>query len=280
MQSFFKSVTSAITNWCMSVESVKIGDLYSKSSPEKCEIEDDAGVLKFTGSGKTDLLVQTPTGFSAIKQVLKTVPYEVHRVKLEDGKFIECADEHILMNTDNEEIFVKDLTTTHKIQTIDGYSNVASIENTERKQEMFDLELTDDGHVFYTNGILSHNTQCAAGFLLWYAMFKRDQTILIASKGQAHAIEIMDRIRFAYEECPDWLKAGCTMYNRHSIAFDNGSRIISQATTEKTGRGYSISCVTGDTLVTLRNKNTGVIQTVPIKTLMDATSSINTIHID
>ena len=84
-------------------------------------------------------------------------------------------------------------------------------------------------------------TQTTSMFLLWYAMFHRDQICLIASKNNAHAIEIMDRIRFAYEELPHWLKAGCKYYNKHNIEFDNGSKIISQSTTEKTGRGYSIS---------------------------------------
>ena len=84
-------------------------------------------------------------------------------------------------------------------------------------------------------------TQTVSMFLLWHAMFTPDQTILIASKSNDHAMEIQDRIKFAYEELPHWLKAGCKFYNRHEIVFDNGSRIISQATTEKTGRGYAIS---------------------------------------
>jgi len=84
-------------------------------------------------------------------------------------------------------------------------------------------------------------TQTISMFLLWYAMFNRDQTILIASKNNGHAMEIMDRVRFAYEELPHWLKAGCKYYNKHNIEFDNGSRIKSEATTEKTGRGLSIS---------------------------------------
>lgn len=84
-------------------------------------------------------------------------------------------------------------------------------------------------------------TQTISMFLLWYAMFVPDQTILIASKNNGHAMEIMDRVRFAYEELPHWLKAGCKYYNKHNIEFDNGSRIKSEATTEKTGRGLSIS---------------------------------------
>ena len=84
-------------------------------------------------------------------------------------------------------------------------------------------------------------TQTISMYLLWYAMFHPDKTIVIASKNNGHAMEIMDRIRFAYEELPHWLKAGCRYYNKHNIEFDNGSRIKSEATTEKTGRGLAIS---------------------------------------
>jgi hypothetical protein len=87
----------------------------------------------------------------------------------------------------------------------------------------------------------SGKTQTISMFLLWFAMFHEDKTIVIASKNDTHAQEILDRIRFAYEELPNWLKAGCKYYNKHRIEFDNGSRIISQATTSKTGRGYAIS---------------------------------------
>ena len=84
-------------------------------------------------------------------------------------------------------------------------------------------------------------TQTISMFLLWYAMFHKDKTVVIASKNNGHAMEIMDRIRFAYEELPHWLKAGCKYYNKHNIEFDNGSRIKSEATTAKTGRGLAIS---------------------------------------
>lgn len=57
----------------------------------------------------------------------------------------------------------------------------------------------------------------------------------------SHATEIMSRIKFSYEELPNWLKPGCKFYNRTSIEFDNGSKIKSEATTEKTGRGGSPS---------------------------------------
>jgi hypothetical protein len=95
-------------------------------------------------------------------------------------------------------------------------------------------------------------TQVISMFLLWTAVFTPDQQILIASKNNAHAVEIMDRIRFAYEELPFWLKPGCVTYNKHTILFDNRSQIRSEATTDKTGRGLSISILYLDELAFVR----------------------------
>ena len=92
----------------------------------------------------------------------------------------------------------------------------------------------------------------AAGYLLWYAMFNPDQTVLIAAHKYSGAQEIMHRIRYAYEMCPDFIRAGVTNYNKGSIEFDNGSRIIAQATTENTGRGLSISLLYADEFAFVR----------------------------
>jgi hypothetical protein len=84
-------------------------------------------------------------------------------------------------------------------------------------------------------------TTCASIYLCWYAMFNPDQTILIAAHKYTGAQEIMQRIRYVYETCPDYIRAGVVSYNKGSIEFENGSRIISQTTTGNTGRGLSIS---------------------------------------
>lgn len=92
----------------------------------------------------------------------------------------------------------------------------------------------------------------AAGFLLWYAMFVSDSTILIAAHKFSGAQEIMQRVRYAYELCPDYIRAGVVSYNKGSIEFDNGSRIVAQATTENTGRGMSISLLYCDEFAFVR----------------------------
>jgi hypothetical protein len=92
----------------------------------------------------------------------------------------------------------------------------------------------------------------AAGYLLWYAMFVADSTILVAAHKYLGAQEIMQRVRYAYENCPDFIRAGVTSYNKGSIDFDNGSRIVAQTTTENTGRGMSISLLYMDEFAFVR----------------------------
>ena len=52
----------------------------------------------------------------------------------------------------------------------------------------------------------------------------------------------MQRIRYAYESIQS-IRAGVVEYNKMSISFDNGSRIVASTTTENTGRGMSFTLV-------------------------------------
>jgi Terminase large subunit, T4likevirus-type, N-terminal len=127
----------------------------------------------------------------------------------------------------------------------------------------------------------SGKSTSAAGYLLWYAMFNPDATVLIAAHKFSGAQEIMQRVRHSYEACPHHIKAGVTSYNKGSIEFENGSRIVSSTTTENTGRGMSISllyCLDGDTMVTIRNKETKIEEDISLANLY-ARLSPNTIVI-
>jgi len=91
--------------------------------------------------------------------------------------------------------------------------------------------------------IPTHNSITSAIYLLWVAMFQEGMKILIASNKNAGAMEMVSRIKHAYEELPVWLKPGAKDdgYNKHAIHFENGSIIDSVATTEDSGRGKSVS---------------------------------------
>ena len=86
-------------------------------------------------------------------------------------------------------------------------------------------------------------TTCAVAYLLWYTQFMPDVQVLIAAHKYEGARDIMDRYRYAYENLPDFIRAGVYSYNRNTIEYDNGSRIQATTTTENTGRGKSLSLI-------------------------------------
>lgn len=189
----------------------------------------------------SDWEIETDTGWESLIDVKQTIEYEIWKLVLVDGKTIECADTHIVFDENMNEKFVCELKVGDLVQTNDGPVVVASVTNTGIFEHMYDMGVDSENHRYYSNGILSHNTTCAAGYLLWYAMFHPDQTILISAHKFTGSQEIMQRIRYAYELCPDHIRCGVVNYNKGSIEFDNGSRIVSTTTTGNTGRGMSIS---------------------------------------
>ena len=101
--------------------------------------------------------VETDTGWSDIKAIGKTIEYNEWILKTENLELI-CADNHIVFDKNMNEVFVKDLKVGDKIITKDGIQQVQLCYNSDKKSNMYDLQLEDINHRFYTNGILSHNS--------------------------------------------------------------------------------------------------------------------------
>lgn len=76
-------------------------------------------------------------------------------------------------------------------------------------------------------------------YLLWAALFQRDQKILLVANKESTAIEIFSRIRMAYEMLPNWLKCPVTEYGKTAMELENGSKISVSTTTGTAGRGSS-----------------------------------------
>ena len=95
----------------------------------------------------------------------------------------------------------------------------------------------------------------AGAYLLWFAMFKFEKTVLILSNKNDNAMEMIHRVRFIYERLPHWIKPGLADdgWNKHTVGFDNGSRIISQATSENSGRGLAVSLLFLDEFAFVRD---------------------------
>lgn len=114
----------------------------------------------------SDYEVLTDDGFVDIESLHETIPYEVYHLKLSDGKYLKCADNHIVFDENMNEVFVKNLKAGSKILVETGgvldKSEVIELTNLGYQEVMYDLELMEGSNRrYYTNGILSHNTLLA-----------------------------------------------------------------------------------------------------------------------
>jgi len=195
--------------------------------------------------------VNFQSDFAPAKNVFRTVPYTVWEIKTQNTEL--CAADKHLIKTPKGLKWIQDIVIGDLIETKFGIEQVISNRNLNIQVHMYDVEIDSEDHLYYADNVLSHNTTTAAGYLLWYSMFISDSTILIAANKYSAVQEIMQRIRYAYELCPDYIRAGVVSYNKGSLEFDNGSRIVAQATTENTGRGMSISLLYLDEFAFVRN---------------------------
>lgn len=84
-------------------------------------------------------------------------------------------------------------------------------------------------------------TTAAVLIILHYALFNGHKTTaLLANKGDS-AREILDRIKIAYQALPSWLQQGVVEWNKGSVEFENGSKILAAASSSSAIRGKSIS---------------------------------------
>lgn len=190
--------------------------------------------------------------FTDILTINKTVKYLEYQITSESGKKLKCADNHIIITSDDEEIFAKDCLGKYVI-TDSGIEKITNVVKTTKSKYMYDLELTDN-HLYYTNGILSHNTTTYTIYALWLCMFHSEKKIMLLANKADTALEILSRIRMAYEYCPAFLKPGVFVWNKGEVVFANRSAIKGFATASDAARGYSANCVGKNVKINIRFK--------------------------
>lgn len=136
---------------------------------------------KFTKSWNvSDYEILTDDGYVGLEYLHQTIEYDVYELKTKSGKTLKCADNHIVFkinenskvavySPDNlKEVFVKDLQKGDRILIQESNDNetwfdhVESVTNLGYKDVMYDFQLEEGSNKrYYTNGILSHNTQLA-----------------------------------------------------------------------------------------------------------------------
>ena len=86
-------------------------------------------------------------------------------------------------------------------------------------------------------------TTTVGAYLLHYILFNQNMNVAILANKQSTAIEILGRIKMAYEYLPKWLQQGVIEWNKGSVVLENGSRILAAATSSSAIRGGSFNCI-------------------------------------
>jgi hypothetical protein len=208
---------------------------------------------KFIESFSTsDWEIETEDGYKPILSSNKTIKYQIYEVTLENGLSIKCADTHILINAQGNEVFAKDSLNV-SIRTKLGNSKVVSVVAYDEFDNMYDLSVDSIDHTYYTNDILSHNTTTSAAYILWYTLFQENKTVAVLANKATAAREVLNRYQLMYENLPSWLQQGVVTWNKGDVELENGSKIFTSATTASGIRGRSVNMLYVDEAAIIPN---------------------------
>ena len=99
----------------------------------------------------------------------------------------------------------------------------------------------------------SGKSAIVCGYVLWYVLFHSQKTVAILANKEKTALEIMGKVRIAYQYLPSWLQVGIVEWNKGSIELENDSRIVATASASDAIRGYAISCLILDEAAFIAN---------------------------
>jgi len=142
-------------------------------------------------------------------------------------EFVKCAKDPIYF----AEKYIQIVHVDHGLIPINLY---------DYQREIID-KTTNNRRVCVVTSRQAGKTTTAVCLILHYILFNDHKLVaLLANKGDA-AREILDRIKTAYEALPKWLQQGVIEWNKGSVEFENGCKIIAAATSSSAIRGKSVS---------------------------------------
>lgn len=85
-----------------------------------------------------------------------------------------------------------------------------------------------------------------AGYSIWLMTFHKDKSILVISKDQETAKNLVTKVRFANDNLPSWMKVKASEDNRTSLRLQNGSQIKAVSASGNSGRSFALSLLVVD----------------------------------
>lgn len=183
---------------------------------------------KFIDTIETDKWqVETDTGWSDISAIGKTVEYDEWLLKTQTCE-LTCADTHIVFDDNMNEIFIKDLKVGDRIYTKNGIEFVLDIHKTDKKSNMFDLQLNCENHRFYTDNILSHNSMWLYNFGCNAANIGKNVAIITVEMSQRKVMKRLGamRLKINVDEYDEISKDSTFIKNRINLLKNQGNGLF------------------------------------------------------
>lgn len=190
--------------------------------------------------------IKTDIGEIQIKAIHKTIPLPMCEIKTKSFS-LKCAKNHKIIGEFGDEISAFE--SLHRnIKTANGLETVISVCDLHKDETCYDLELFNH-HLYYSNGILSHNSGKSvtiAIWICWAIIFEKNINIGICANKFNMAQEFIDKIRKIFYNLPIWMTPGCVVWNKQSLEFENRVKIMCDATSENSFRGFTMNYIVVD----------------------------------
>lgn len=173
------------------------------------------------------------------KPTVRAARVEIDMTEEQEDEWIKCSMDALY--------FAKNY---YKITTID--KGFILFDMFDYQEQLF-RDFQDNRFNVVTQARQSGKTTVVAAFLLWYALFHGDKEIAVLANKEKQAIEILDRIRKAYQDLPFFLQQGAEKFGSTLVEFENGSKIFAYATSSDSIRGRSVALLYIDEVAFIEN---------------------------
>lgn len=121
-------------------------------------------------------------------------------------------------------------------------------------------------------------TTLVAAYSLWKCIFTPHYKVVILSKDDDASMEVLSRMKTAYDELPEWLKPTLVKDSAHSLKFVNGSEIKSKSSSKQSGRSVAGSLVILDEAAFIENIDTIWAAAFPIISTGGSVIALSTVN--
>lgn len=103
--------------------------------------------------------IKTPTGYSNFSGIRMLEKDRYAKILFSNGSVLKCSLDHRVISDDGRELPARALLPKHRCASKNGAIDVVSVQVVYDRIKLYDLTDVEDGNVYYTNDVLSHNCE-------------------------------------------------------------------------------------------------------------------------